>query len=438
MPLWAQELLMVSAAVIVTALLVQWLVRHRWAGAVRGLTRESVRIAQGGWQEQIDADGPADIRRLADGFNRIAAETLRRFADIQHRQADLNTLVDALPDPILASDSQDRLILMNAPASQLLLLSAKEAIGQKVVSAVADEPVVELFEAVAAETATVQRQIKLTRGGQKITCEAVARRMPGGGTLVVLRDVSTLARTIQMKTDFVANASHELRTPITAIKIAFETMQDAFDSDPEQVNKCMSVIDGNLHRLEEMLRDLLDLSRVEGPEHQPAAVIVKSQDLFNAARATMQPVAQQKQVELLFEESAVDQFISDGRLLNLVLKNLVENGIKYTMPGGKVTVRLTETDGESPQVTLTVADTGIGIGPEHIDRVFERFYQVDPARSGSAGRGTGLGLAIVRHAVHALGGSVKLESQVGVGTTVTCVFPQPASQTSQEQVESAV
>ena len=187
-----------------------------------------------------------------------------------------------------------------------------------------------------------------------------------------------------------------------------------------------------------MLRDLLDLSRVEGPEHQPAAVQVKSADLFNAVRSTLMPVAQEKQVDLNFEEPQPLQFISDGRLLNLVLKNLVENGIKYTMPGGKVTVRLTETDGEAPQVTLTVTDTGIGIGPEHIDRVFERFYQVDAARSGSAGRGTGLGLAIVRHAVHALGGSVKLESQVGVGTTVTCVFPQPAPRTIAEPTESNV
>jgi two-component system phosphate regulon sensor histidine kinase PhoR len=110
--------------------------------------------------------------------------------------------------------------------------------------------------------------------------------------------------------------------------------------------------------------------------------------------------------------------------LNLMLKNLVENGIKYTPPGGIVTVSLSQVNGETPGALLTVSDTGIGIAPEHIDRVFERFYQVDSARSGSAGRGTGLGLAIVKHAVLALGGTVKLESTVGAGTTVSCTFPQ--------------
>jgi two-component system, OmpR family, phosphate regulon sensor histidine kinase PhoR len=440
MPDWTALILAALLAAVTTASAAFWIMRLRWTSPVRRLTRQMSQIVQADWHGEIPAAGPPELRQLANRFNQFAAETQHRLTDIQHRQTDLNALVDTLPDPILASDAQGRLILMNAPAARLLLLSSGQALGQKVVSVIADEPVVELFEAVAELPATlsptVQREVKLTRGGQKITCEAVASRMPGGGTLVVLRDVSTLARAIQMKTDFVANASHELRTPITAIKIAFETLRDAFDNDPEQVSKCMVVIDGNLRRLEEMLRDLLDLSRVEGPEHQPAAVVVKSAEMFSAVRGSMLPVAQQKQVELIFEEPRPEQFISDGRLLNLILKNLVENGIKYTHAGGKVTVRLTGLEADEPQVTLSVSDTGIGIAPEHIDRVFERFYQVDASRSSSAGRGTGLGLAIVRHAVHALGGSVRLESEVGVGTTVTCVFPQPAEPEAMESVES--
>jgi len=433
MPYWAALILMVILAIAAAPLVIRWIIRLRWAGPLRTLTRQATQIAQADWAGQIVPQGSPDVRRLANRFNQMAADTRRKLIDLQHRQADLYALVDTLPNPILASDPQGRLIMMNAPAAKLLLLSAKEALGQKVFSAIADEQVVELFEAVAELPAdmpdpqTVQREVTLKRGGQKMTCEAVASRMPGGGTLVVLRDVSTLARAAQMKTDFVANASHELRTPITAIKIAFETLSDALANDPEQADKCMGVIDGNLRRLEEMLRDLLDLSRVENQDHEPAAFVVKSADLFNGVRTTMMPMAQQKQVELIFEPPRPEQFISDGRLLNLVLKNLVENGIKYTPAGGKVTVSLIGSDEPPPRVTLTVADTGIGIAAEHIDRVFERFYQVDASRSSSAGRGTGLGLAIVRHAVHALGGNVRLESTVGEGTTVTCVLPQPAA-----------
>jgi two-component system phosphate regulon sensor histidine kinase PhoR len=271
----------------------------------------------------------------------------------------------------------------------------------------------------------VQRQIPFERGGQRLTYDAVAVRTAGGGAVLVLRDVSALAATLQMKTDFVANASHELRTPIAAIKIAFETLRDVYREDLPQTDRCIGIIDEHIRRLEEMLRDLLDLSRVESPDLKPHLAEVKAADLFALLRATMGPVARQKSVELNFADGQM-RLVSDERLLNLVLKNLVENSIKFTPAGGRVTVSVESNGSTDGVVTLRVADTGVGIPPEHIDRVFERFYQVSAARSGSAGRGTGLGLAIVKHAVAALGGSVEIDSAVGQGTTVTCVLPQTA------------
>jgi two-component system, OmpR family, phosphate regulon sensor histidine kinase PhoR len=237
-----------------------------------------------------------------------------------------------------------------------------------------------------------------------------------------------------MKTDFVANASHELRTPIAAIKVAFETLRDVYHDDQPQTDRCINVIDGQLRRLEEMLRDLMDLSRVESQENRPRMSMVKTADLLGALKATLATLARQKNVDLRFgddDPTAPAAFFTDSRLFNLVVKNLVENSIKFTPGGGKVMVTVRQVAPEL--VTVAVADTGIGIAREHIDRVFERFYQVDAARSGSAGRGSGLGLAIVKHAMHALEGSVKLESTVGVGTTITCQFPQPESDEAARQ-----
>ncbi|HEX8914464.1 MAG TPA: ATP-binding protein, partial [Humisphaera sp.] len=286
------------------------------------------------------------------------------------------------------------------------------------------------------------REIRLNRDGQWLTFQAVAKRTAGGGVLLVLRDVTALASAVQMKTDFVANASHELRTPIAAIKIAFETLREVYGDDAHQSDRCMQVIEGHLKRLEEMLRDLLDLSRVENPNLKPHVRTLKTADVLAHVRSSLGPMARQKLVELrLGEGLAPDagpsaespaEFLGDERLLNLILKNLIENSVKFTPAGGTVSVTFTRAAGDAgggdggvpPPVTLTVADTGIGIPPEHMDRVFERFYQVDAARSGSAGRGTGLGLAIVKHAINALGGQVELESEVGHGTTVRCVLPQ--------------
>jgi len=274
----------------------------------------------------------------------------------------------------------------------------------------------------------VHREVRLLRGGQRLTYQSVATRTATGGALLVLRDVSTMANTLQMKTDFVANASHELRTPIAAIKIAMETLRDVYGEDQNQSERCINIIEGHVKRLEEMLRDLLDLSRLESPDVEPKLAEVKPWDLFAIVRSTLGPTARQKGVDLRFGDDPVitpDSFRSDERLLHLVLKNLVENSVKFTPPGGSIALMMSSIEWENhPAVELVVADTGIGIPPEHLDRVFERFYQVDAARSGTAGRGTGLGLAIVKHAIAALGGTVKLQSTVGKGTTVTCVLPQ--------------
>jgi two-component system phosphate regulon sensor histidine kinase PhoR len=421
--------------------------RRTWRQPLRRLGEAAARLGRGEWNIRVQPHGAPPVRQMAGNLNLLAAQAQKQLADLQQQRGRLQTLVDTLPDPILAVDVRGRVTLLNAPAARLLSILPEQALQQKLVSVVNDEQIVELYEDLLAggtpsdAAPPLHREIRLARNGQRSAYQAVATRAIGGGALLVLRDVSTLAGAVQMKTDFVANASHELRTPIAAIKIAFETLREVYREDPVQSARCISVIDGHLRRLEEMLLDLLDLSRVENPDLEPHVALVKPAELFANLRSTLGSVARQKDVELILgddDPTTPLEFQTDTRVLNLVLKNLVENSIKFTSAGGKVTVTLHQAAPDSGgAVTLTVADTGIGIAPEHIDRVFERFYQVDSARSGSAGRGTGLGLAIVKHAVHALGGTVRLESTVGVGTTVICELPQSTGGAT-EQIHSAV
>jgi two-component system phosphate regulon sensor histidine kinase PhoR len=419
--------------------------RWNWIDPLARLGQAARRMAGGDWNVRVQPHGSIPMRRMAADLNALAAQAQRQLSDLQQQRGGQQILVDTLPDPILAADAQGKIILLNAPAAQLLSLLPEQALNQKLIGVVSDEQIVELYEAVSRSArppvGPLSREIQLVRNGQRQTYQAVATRTTGGGALLVLRDVSTLAGAMQMKTDFVANASHELRTPITAIKIAFETLREVYREDVGQTERCILVIDGHLKRLEEMLRDLLDLSRVESPDLQPHVALAKTADLLGVLRSAMGALARQKNIELQLgdEPQTPAEIHTDSRLFNLVLKNLVENSIKFTPTGGKVTVTIRRSsapaadagDGAAkggPGIVLAVADTGIGIAPEFIDRVFERFYQVDSARSGTAGRGTGLGLAIVKHAVHALGGTVGLESQLGVGTTVRCEFPQPSSE----------
>ena len=403
-----------------------WLLQRQWVAPVQALWTAAARMAAGEWHARVEPRGADELRFFSRQLNVVAQQAQQQLAELDAQRADLRALVDSLPDPILLTDASRRVVMINAPAARLLGVAAPDAQRRLVAEVVSDEAVLVLLESLAPQPGqTQQREVRLTRGGQRLTFHAVATRTKGSGCLLVLRNISALASAGQMKTDFVANASHELRTPIAAIKIAFETLQDVYTEDPQQAARCIAVIDGHVKRLEEMLGDLLDLSRVESAEIRPNLAAVTARELLETVRTSMGPVARQKGVELILGdgEDATDRphFESDKRLLDLILRNLVENSIKYTPAGGRVSVTVDAI--EPAAVALLVSDTGIGIAPEHLDRVFERFYQVDPARSGSAGRGTGLGLAIVKHAVNALGGEVTIESKLGGGTTVRCAIP---------------
>ncbi len=363
--------------------------------------------------------------------------------------ADLRPLFDSLPDPVLLIDSSDRMALLNTAAARLLQLGAPAVIGRPFVSVTTDQALLELFDALRnhPDQTTAQRELKLHRSGSRLTFQALALRNPDNSILLLLRDVTRMADIVQMKTDFVSNAGHELRTPVAAIKLAFETVQD----DPADVvtrTRCLSIMKTQLSRLEEMLTDLMDLSKVESHDFQAQLQPIRPSELFSNLSSALAPLARAKGIDLTFVSPDEDEPLhTDWRLLSLVLKNLIENAIKFTT-AGKVTATIAtlrpgggaprpgspraatnasingSTNGSSTSgFTATVSDTGIGIAPEHQSRIFERFYQVDPARTGSSARGTGLGLAIVKHAVHTLGGTVSLESAPNKGTTITCTFP---------------
>ena len=438
-PGWA----IVLSATLSAGLLMTWLgilLHRRWIGPVQSLSLAADRMAKGQWGTRVQPLGADEIREFSASLNHLASQAEKQLSDLDARRSELQALVDSLPDPILLTDGAERVALINSPAAKLLALTPSQAIGKKLVGVLNDAALVALVESAAssdADAGTMPSDIRLTRNGQKLTYQALATRTRGGGVLLVLRNVSTLVNAVQMKTDFVANASHELRTPIAAIKMAFETLQEVRGEDPNQTEKCLGIISGHLNRLEEMLADLLDLSRVESPDLRPSLGAVGSDELFAMVRTTMLTMARQKLVELSFERlpDAPVSFESDRRLLNLILRNLVENAIKFTPAGGRVTISLgAEQDGST--VVLSVEDNGIGIPPQHLERVFERFYQVDAARSSAVGRGTGLGLAIVKHAINALGGTVQLESKVGVGTKVRCRIPYRTPALSDASVTS--
>jgi signal transduction histidine kinase len=250
------------------------------------------------------------------------------------------------------------------------------------------------------------------------TLLTTGRRLPDGGSLLVLRDVSELRRLEAVRRDFVANVSHELKTPLTSIHGYAETLVQ--ESAPGQPRQFAETIVHNARRMHRLVDDLLDLSRIESGGWRPNR---EDLELDGVIRDAWEPVAdaalRQGVVLSVSPETGRTRVWADAEALRQVLTNLFDNAIRHTPSGGRLTVTA-QTLGQ--RTRIVVSDTGAGIPAEHLPRIFERFYRVDPARSRDQG-GTGLGLAIVKHLVEAHGGQVTAESTVGRGTTIRLSFP---------------
>jgi two-component system, OmpR family, phosphate regulon sensor histidine kinase PhoR len=430
-PLWAVAAGGLGSTVMMVAVLA-FILQRQWVRPTRDLTSAASKMAMGEWNARVDPYGAGDVRFLARKMNQLAAQAENQLAELGRQRRDLRSLVDTLPDPILVTDSAGRVLLINSPAAELLQLSPSQVIGKKTVSVINDEALLQLLDATSKvspepnhngthDVPHVHREVRLLRGGQRLTYQSVATQTATGGALLVLRDVSTMANTLQMKTDFVANASHELRTPLASIRAAVETIKDAGVEDQETTRRCIDIINNHALRLQMMVQDLLDLSRTEDAR---AVVRIDRIDLALACEMAVSlfaPAAAEKHVPIKIELAEDAQtFRGDERLLMLILKNLVDNAIKFTQ-AGSITIRSRKT-ADPEQFILEVQDTGCGIPLEDQERVFERFYTVNRSRGG-ADRGTGLGLSIVKHAVNATGGHVELLSEVNKGTTIRCLFP---------------
>ena len=346
----------------------------------------------------------------------------------------LRAIVDGIDDCLLATDARGLILLANTAASQEFGRVGPLA-GLAIEDVLAQAEVLDMHRGALGGTQR-RAQIRLPRGGQNRFWQVSALPVPlldGPGAVLTLRDVTDLANAVHLKTDFVANASHELRTPLSSIKAAVETLTEGAKEEPPMRDRLLSMIGSNVSRLEELIADLLDLSRLETPDAPIEPRMVRVKDLSEALSGMFETTCRERDLKLAFEwHTEIAAIYTDPKLLALILKNLIENATKFA--NENTTIRIAgEPIGDAGLpvrgVRLRVSDRGVGIPLAHQARIFERFYQVDPSRSGTAARrGTGLGLAIVKHAVKTLGGSIAVESVWQQGTTMTVELPRSLKQ----------
>jgi two-component system phosphate regulon sensor histidine kinase PhoR len=392
-----------------------------WVLPLRRILRHTKQIAEGDLSGRLSETGSGDLQRLAGLLNQVRNDFAWQIEAVREQRGHLQAVVANLREGVIALDGRQNVLLINQAAVDLVGPRVADPIGMHIQALVRNAEIT----AMVGELETRERvrsELELPVGGRRRTLEVQAARVrssssEGVSSLVVVRDITQLARMATVKAEFVANASHELRTPIATLRAAVDSMSD----DPDDAGQYVQILDRNLKRLEEMTNDLLDLHLVEQGRSRLRLQEVELGDLVAWVNTQFAPKASGKGVTLLAEAARPHATVrTDQRLAHLIFQNLVDNGIKFTPAGGEVHCHL-KPDGEG--WSLRVADTGCGIDPDLQDRVFERFYQADASRAGT--RGTGLGLAIVKYAVERLGGTLCLQSAPGKGTTISVHLPQP-------------
>ena len=313
-------------------------------------------------------------------------------------------LVDGIPDAAGLIDSKGKLAAVNPPLSTLF--GEGRALGRTLLEATRSG---ELAEAAARALAGFPLRAEMTIPSLHKIVQATFSPLSHSRALVVLRDLTEMKRLDGVRRDFIANASHELRTPVTAIGGAVETLLSGSLQLDDGARAFVEIIARHADRLSRLTRDLLDLSRLESGDFRAELGPLAVGPICESCLELVRQKAQEKQISLGFDGPMELRAVADRRALEQILVNLLDNAVKYTPPGGRVTVLA---DSVGPQVVLSVLDTGPGIEERHQARVFERFYRADNGRARTAG-GTGLGLAIVKHLAQAQGAQVGVESGQG-------------------------
>jgi len=370
-------------------------------------------IAAGHLERRPALSAPGEVGDLAAALQRMTEQLSSRLSALQAEDALLSAVIDSLDEGIVAVSTRGSVVRLNESARRLLDMRPKVPFSTDLLPQ--DRPVRDAVRGAMSGVAAGPLEI----GVGERTLLISARPLPDGGAVVAVQDLTTRRRLETIRRDFVANVSHELKTPLTVIAGFAETLRDR-ELPTDNRERFLDTIEANTRRMQRIVDDLLDLSRYESGSWRPNVVTNDLAGVVSDVFASVARAADAKGLTLGFQASPDAQHVdADPTALRQILGNLIENAVRHTARGG-VTV-----SAEAPPrggTTLRVRDTGSGIPTEHLGRIFERFYRVDAGRAREEG-GTGLGLAIVRHLVEAHGGSVRAESVVGQGTTITVHFP---------------
>jgi two-component system phosphate regulon sensor histidine kinase PhoR len=414
-------LLAAMAAALALAGVAAFLTARRLTRPIRDLRRAADALARGELGREIRLGTGDELDDLAADFNRMSRELARsRDATVAERDR-LAAVLESMAEGVLVTDRSSRIVQAN-PAFERLFGLTHAPVGRTTLESLRSPALENVLHAALAGGERTAGFVRLSRPVERVL-EVAAAPLGGGrraGAVAVFHEVTRLEKLEALRRDFVASVTHEIRTPVTAIRGWAETLRDAGD-DPAERERFAEIIIRQADRLAQLVDDLLTLSSVESGGYRLRPEPLAAGDLLRGAVETFEPRAREAGIELTAAAATDLTVLGDRRLLDQAIANLVDNALRHTDRGGAVELRVEAVEGG--RVRIAVRDDGCGIAPADLERVFERFFRVDRARRRNGGGGAGLGLALVKHVAALHGGRVEARSRPGRGSEFGLVLP---------------
>lgn len=407
-------------AVLLLSTMIAFYFAGRFTKPIRDLTTFAEEVAKGNFTKPVRVETSDELNYLAESLSNMAGRLSENILEISVEKNKIKAILASLVDGVIAVDLEGRIILMNHAAERMFKRKEKHALGKYILRLIRNTQVENLVDQVLKEGQPIVEELRLSPQvgpilkiqGTPITTQDKSLT----GVVLVLRDVTKIRLLEQMRTEFVANVSHELKTPLTSIKGFVETLLDGAMEDPKTSRRFLGIINEESNRLSRLIEDILSLARIEAPAYEFETEPTNFLAVVNKQKDLLSPMALEKQIDLSVKvPENLPRVLIDSDPLEQVIVNLLENAIKYTPAGGSVELEVLP---EEDHLLVQIKDTGIGIPKEAIPRLFERFYRVDKARSRDVG-GTGLGLSIVKHILEKHGERIWVESELGEGSIFT-------------------
>jgi two-component system phosphate regulon sensor histidine kinase PhoR len=383
-------------------------------------------FANGDLQCRLPVFYSAEIGSLSETMNQMAEDLHARINTIKQQRNQIEAMLSSMVEGVIGVDSEEKVINMNRAAAWMFGCNPYEAQGRSIQEVVRNTEIQQFVTHTLSSGKALEKDIVLYSHGERfVNAHGTLLHNAEGkqiGALIVLNDITRLRRLENIRREFVANVSHEIKTPITAIKGFVETLREGATQDPQEAERFLGIIGKHVDRLDAIIEDLLSLSRIEQVEEKNEVALHEGpiREVLVTAIQLCEAKAKEKNIRLELSCNKELKAKINAALLEQAIANLLDNAVKYSDAEGIIRIEARQADNK---VSISVRDQGCGIDKEHLPRIFERFYRADKARSRKLG-GTGLGLAIVKHIAQAHGGHVTVESTPGKGSTFTIHLPK--------------